>query len=192
MAQEGQRISYGEFGRRMIAYAVRPEVMKQNLERAVPSEQEIVVGPSAARVNVQIAVGDVRELATGGEEVLFAVPLSVHLTLGVNLLVSEVQYAARATVTLRMEVQTHDPLTIFIACAPVAPEEVTVEADEQSGVADFLQRLGVIDGAIQQQMAAALNEQIAASAADRTIDLKKLMDHAMADPEAMQRAVNGS
>lgn len=191
MMRSERQISYGEFGRRMIAHAVRPEVIQQNLERAVPQEQEIVVGPSAARVLVRTQVGAVRELASGGEELGYVVPLTIELTLGVNLLVSELEYATRAALNLRMEVQTLDPLLIFIDCAPVTAEEVRIEPADQSGLAEVVQRLGVLDGAIQQQMAAALNAQIEASAAERTIDLRRLMDETMADPEAMQRAVGG-
>lgn len=189
MMRSERQISYGEFGRRMIAHAVRPEVIQQNLERAVPQEQEIVVGPSAARVLVRTQVGAVRELASGGEEIGYVVPLTIQLTLGVNLLVSELQYATRASVNLRMEVQTLDPLLIFIDCAPVTAEEVRVEQEDQSGLADVVQRLGVLDGAIQQQMAAALNTQIEASAAERTIDLRRLMDEMAADPEAMKEVM---
>lgn len=173
----------------MIAHAVRPEVIQQNLERAVPREQEIVVGPSAARVLVHTEVGAVRELATGAEEISFVVPLTIQLTLGVNLLVSELQYATRAALSLRMEVQTLDPLLIFIDCAPLTAEEVRIEQADQGGLADVVQRLGVLDGAIQQQMAAALNAQIEATAAERTIDLGKLMDEMMADPEEMQKTM---
>lgn len=178
MAKRARPLTFAEFGQQFMVYAVTSDVIQQSLRHIVPREQQLTLSsPSTVRIDARTTIGDVvpRPTDRPEQELGFEVHLSIRLTLAVNMLVGQEQYAAVATTRLRLMVGILAPLTIFIDCAPVTADQVIVASEGQGNWFDLVKRLGILDAAIQQQVATIVNEHIQSSKAKRRIDVRKLI-----------------
>ena len=186
MARRTRDLSFAEFGQQFIERAVTPEMIGKSLAQIVPTEQRITLAsPTAIAIDARTTIGDVARLPHNAaeHELIFDAPLAVHLSLAVDMLVTREQYAAVATTCLRLIARTRAPLTIYVDCMSVTPEQIAVASEGQGNWFDLVKRFGMLDAAIRQQVARIVNQHIEASRPRRTIDVRKLIA-SMADTVA--------
>jgi hypothetical protein len=163
-------------------HGVTPEVIAGRLRQIVPPEQELTLEqPTTIVINARTTLGAVERLAESdrGRELVFGVPLQVHLMLGVDLMLTREHYEASAATDLHLAARAYTPLTIRVECGPILPDQITVTSAGLDNWLDLVKRFGVLDDAIKQQVAAMINRQVEASRAQRTIDVRTLIRTAM-------------
>lgn len=200
MPKATRPLSFAEFGHQFIRQALTPELIGSTLARVVPAEQRInLLAPTPIEVHArtELGVALLEPPEAPEHELVFRVPLVIHLALTINLLVGAEQYQARANTQLRMVGRARAPLTIVVDCPPVSPEQVSVESEGSGNWFDLAKRIGGLDVTIQQQVAAMVNQQIAASQQLRTIRLRPLItrfgrEHGASAPRRRARSVKAA
>lgn len=137
---------------------------------AVSARGEGIIG----RINVTAAASS----GPGGIGFDAAIPgdLTIDLTVGGNGRVH--RYHGTVLVPLRIAVDLLPPARVLLAVTPLAAKDVTVRLDT-AGMATFvLQTLGDADREVAGQVAAVVNERVAAVAHLREIDIAALLDRA--------------
>ena len=180
MAKSVKQLSFDEFGRQFMERAVTPQLIGRSLAQIVPSQQQLTISaPAKVIVVARTELGAVERLPGDApdRELCFAVPLRVHLALAVDLIVGHERYMALAQTRLRLSARTFAPLTIQIDCDPAEPGRITVASEGNGNWFDLAKRFGVLDDAIQEQVAAMINQHIHDSKHLRTIDVRKLIAH---------------
>jgi hypothetical protein len=178
MGKRNKQLTFKEFGQRFMQHAMTPEIIRASLAKIVPEEQQLIItSPTTVTIHTRTMIEDIVQLPDASEhdELVFDVPLAIHLTLGVDLFVGQEQYTALAATRLRLTARLCSPLMMWIDCAPVEPEQITVTSEGQDNRFDLVKRFGLLDPAIRQQVAEITNQHIQRSQRQRRIDVRKLI-----------------
>jgi len=178
MGKRCKQLTFTEFGQQFIEHAMTPEIIRATLARIIPEEQQfIIANPTSVTIHARTMIEDILHLPyeAAGDELVFEVPLAIHLALWVNMLVGQEQYTAVATTRLRLAARVCTPLVLKIDCPPVDPGQIMVASEGQGNWFDLLKRFGLLDVAIRQQVADMANQHIEQSRRHRRIDLRKLI-----------------
>jgi hypothetical protein len=182
MPKRRKQLTFAEFGQQFLERAVTLDVIARTLGRVVPTEQQFVLNaPARVEVMARTQIGAIARQPSDApdRELVFAVPLQIHLALTVGMLVAEERYTALATTSLRLVARTLAPLTIQIDCDPVLLDDVAVASEGDGNWFDLAKRFGVLDSAIQQQVASMIDQHVHESRHMRTIDVRKLIERSV-------------
>ena len=188
MGKRNKQLTFNEFGQRFMQHAMTPEIIRASLAQIVPEEQQFTItSPTTVTIHTRTVIGDIVQLPDASErdELVFDAALAIHLVLGVDLLVGQEQYTALAATRIRLAARLCSPLMLWIDCAPVEPEQITVASEGQDNRFDLVKRFGLLDPAIRQQVADITNQHIQRSQRQRRIDVRKLITEFV---EGMSRA----
>lgn len=180
----GSRISYEEFGVRLVTAAVTPARVARQV--ADVAGDTIEIGPMAAgpggvataRATGRVEPPDVEHV--DHNPLAFVARLSIALALEIDLAGRRHEYRGRIELPLRLSVLAAEPLSLVVDVDEVEAADVRVRLDASGMRAKVLGRVGGIDEEVRGQVVRVVQERVQSDAARaaRTIDVLALVDQA--------------
>ncbi|MEV4154433.1 hypothetical protein AB0J48_15555 [Nocardia salmonicida] len=177
-------ISYEEFGRRFLEYAVSEQRIAEafgQLTGAAFDFGPIGVGPGRlAKVTAQVELGQPRILRFVDAFISFELTIPLHVDLVLDLAVDRSRFRVDGTVHLHLTARTADPLRVVIDIAEPRPGDVRVNVASSSKRGELLRVLASVDHEIRRFVARYVAQEIRKPeiAAVRNIDVATRLDAA--------------
>lgn len=177
-------ISYEEFGRRFLEYAVSEQRIADafgQLTGAAFDFGPIGVGPGRlAKVTAQVELGQPRILRFIDAFISFELTIPLHVDLVLDLAVDRSRFRVDGTVHLHLTARTADPLRVVIDIAEPRPGDVRVNVASSSKRGELLRVLASVDHEIRRFVARYIAQEIRKPeiAAVRNIDVATRLDAA--------------
>lgn len=177
-------ISYEEFGRRFLEYAVSEQRIAEafgELTGAAFDFGPIGVGPGRlAKVTAQVELGRPRILRYVDAFISFELTIPLHVDLVVDLAVERSRFRVDGTVHLHLTARTADPLRVIIDIAEPRAADVRVNVASATKRGQLLRVLASVDHEIRRFVARYIAEEIRKPeiAAVRNIDVATRLDAA--------------
>ncbi|WP_280347115.1 hypothetical protein [Nocardia neocaledoniensis] len=177
-------ISYEEFGRRFLEYAVSEQRIAAafgELTGAAFDFGPIGVGPGRlAKVTAQVELGQPRILRFVDAYISFELTIPLHVDLVVDLAVDRSRFQVDGTVHLHLTARTADPLRVVIDIAEPRPSDVRVNVASATKRGQLLRVLASVDHEIRRFVARYIAQEIRKPeiAAVRNIDVATRLDAA--------------
>ncbi|MFF0545487.1 hypothetical protein ACFYTF_21885 [Nocardia thailandica] len=177
-------ISYEEFGRRFLEYAVSEQRIAEafgELTGAAFDFSPIGVGPGRlAKVAAAVELGQPRIVRFVDAYITFELTIPLHVDLVVDLAVDRSRFRVDGTVHLHLTARTADPLRVVIDIAEPRPSDVRVNVASATKRGQLLRVLASVDHEIRRFVARYVAEEIRKPeiAAVRDIDVATRLDAA--------------
>ncbi|GGN75103.1 hypothetical protein GCM10011610_19140 [Nocardia rhizosphaerihabitans] len=177
-------ISYEEFGRRFLEYAVSEQRIAEafgELTGAAFDFGPIGVGPGRlAKVTAQVELGQPRILRFIDAFISFELTIPLHVDLVLDLAVDRSRFQVDGTVHLHLTARTADPLRVVIDIAEPRPSDVRVNVASATKRGQLLRVLASVDHEIRRFVARYIAGEIRKPeiAAVRNIDVATRLDAA--------------
>lgn len=149
MSDDGDRISYAEFGERFFAAAVTEERIVGSLSGI--AGDEIAFGPIGAgpgriaQVSARGEIGQATARRQPGDEVCFRLWIPVALDLEIDLGIDTHRFKTQVSVGLTLTARAASPLRVVIDIDPPTWEDVTVTVEASGLRASVLQRVAGLE-----------------------------------------------
>ncbi|WP_194815404.1 hypothetical protein [Nocardia sp. XZ_19_385] len=184
MDESAPYISYEDFGRRFLEYAVSEQRILaafSQLTGAAIDFGPIGVGPARlAKVTANVQLGEPRLTRYLDELITFELVIPLALDMLIDLTVDRHTFDVAGTLHLHLTARTADPLRIIIDIAEPRPSDVRINVEADTLRAQLLRILASVDHEIRRFVAKYIAKEIRKPhiAAARDIDVAARLDAA--------------
>ena len=165
-------ITFAEWGEQWMDLIMTPQLIEDNLHALIKPDVSIKVPGVVSGVG-KVTLGETTRTKSAdlAREIVFVTPLQLALDLSLSVLgLYSEQYTVVALTELTLILRALPMLVLHLDCPPIKPEAVVVNSDGETLVY-LLQQIADLDQQLQRFIASEINEQIAASAEQRTINV---------------------
>ncbi len=155
----GERIEYGEFGRRLVPTIVTPERVRETVASAASGDMTTSVklagGIVAAEGGGQASGVDV-ELLTE-EPLAYRATILAELMLNVRIARVPHRYRGKIRIPLVLTAYTYSDMKIEIEIADVAAREIELDLRPMGTAAAIIERIGEVSEQVKREIAQLVN-----------------------------------
>lgn len=181
MDEEGQSITYAEFGHNFIRYVVTADRIRGEIESVLKSMIEGSVRKFPADLLVasyafRLRDVDVAPVASRMPQVSFVMTLAGDMRLDVKFVNLRFKFSLDVKIRLHLDVFTLAPLTIRIVVNEARGSDVTIDIDAHDLPSEVLERLRIVGPIVRDEIVREVNARVSGpelSAATR-IDVLKI------------------
>jgi hypothetical protein len=155
----GERIDYGEFGRRLVPFIVTPERVRETVASAASGKMETSVKLAGGVVNAEgggEASGVEVELISE-EPLAYRATILAEIMLTVRIARVPHRYRGRIRVPLILTAHTQGDITIEIDIGDVAARDIELDLRPMGTAAAIIERIGEVSEQVKREIAQIVN-----------------------------------
>lgn len=173
MAQSSSRMPFTQFGMEFVRRIFTPQRLKKELD--VGFVKQVPIATNQATGTVSIGACTVVPLPGEGRpdwECVFDVIVPFNMYLRIDLPLGQEKYKVDGQVRMRLWLEAHQPLVVYLNGAPVPPQEVQLvtTGDGNWLNADVAKKFG-LDQTLRESLASQFTSEFAKSQQSRIIDI---------------------
>lgn len=157
----GERIDYGEFGRRLVPFIVTPERVRETVASAASGKMETSVRLAGGVVSAEgggEASGVEVELLTE-EPLVYRATILAELMLTVRIARVPYRYRGRIRIPLILTAHTYGDVTIVIDIGDVAARDIELDLRPMGTAAAIIERVGEVSEQVKREIAQIVNKR---------------------------------